>query len=115
MLELLMTSMAAGAIAYTVTRGSIFEEVRVWVRSHSDFLGKLLSCPYCFLHWVALLFTVLTPVSEVIVTGRHWAVDFITVWFATVAIGSVVTGLIGLSTLAVKFAAAGSSASTRKA
>ena len=48
-MELLLISLAVSATSVTVTRAAIFQ----WLRERTAW--KLLQCPYCFSHWLALL------------------------------------------------------------
>ncbi|MCB9500633.1 MAG: DUF1360 domain-containing protein [Deferribacteres bacterium] len=45
-------SFAVASISFTVTETKIFEPLRAWTNS-KKILGGLLSCGYCFGHWVA--------------------------------------------------------------
>ena len=56
--EVLLLSLVTASISYTVTETKLFRPVRERVREES-FLGRLLSCGYCFGHWVALVLVVI--------------------------------------------------------
>jgi len=51
-------SFVTAAISFTVTETKIFKPLRQWMKSKSIFLGDLLSCGYCFGHWVAFALTI---------------------------------------------------------
>lgn len=53
MLEVIYLSLVTASISFTVTETKIFMPLREWVRTKNSCLGKLLSCGYCFAHWVA--------------------------------------------------------------
>lgn len=45
---------ATSAISLTVTKSKIFSPLREWAKDESEFLDDLLSCPWCFSHWVSV-------------------------------------------------------------
>ncbi len=51
---ILYLSFAAASISFTVTESKLFLRVREWMKKKNTFFGELLSCGYCFGHWVAL-------------------------------------------------------------
>lgn len=53
MLPYLLAALATATITLTITRASLFQAPRVWVKRKIPFIGSLLSCTYCFSHWVA--------------------------------------------------------------
>lgn len=48
-------SFITASISFTVTETKIFKPVREWVKGKNAFLGELISCGYCFGHWVAFI------------------------------------------------------------
>ncbi|MGW8177511.1 MAG: DUF1360 domain-containing protein [bacterium] len=44
---------ACATMAMTLTKAVIFRGFREWVKTKSEFLGELFSCPYCTSHWIA--------------------------------------------------------------
>jgi hypothetical protein len=56
--QFVVLSAAVGVLALTVTTSGLFEPVRE--RVPSEFLKKLVSCPFCFSHWTAALIVLLT-------------------------------------------------------
>ncbi len=52
--SLVIYSLAVAVIVTTITRGSIFKEARERIKY--PWLKKLLNCPYCLAHWVAIPF-----------------------------------------------------------
>ena len=50
---LLLMALAVATIAQTVTKASVFMPVRVCVRRHCPWPGKLVTCSYCTSHWAA--------------------------------------------------------------
>ena len=53
MKQILYLSLATAAISFSVTEMKPFRPVREWVKRKNSFLGELLSCGYCFGHWIA--------------------------------------------------------------
>jgi hypothetical protein len=53
MLQVIYLSLVTASISFTVAETKLFTSIREWVAERSNFLGKLLSCGYCFGHWVA--------------------------------------------------------------
>ena len=54
MKEIIILSFAAASVSFTVTETNIFNPLRKWAEKQNGLLGKMLSCGYCFGHWVAL-------------------------------------------------------------
>jgi hypothetical protein len=62
MLEVMYLSMVVACISFTVTETQLFQAIRESSYSKSYFLGKVLSCGYCFGHWISfILTTIYTP------------------------------------------------------
>jgi len=51
---LAMVALACASVSMTVARSRLFARPRQWLTDRSAWLGKLVTCPYCFSHWVAL-------------------------------------------------------------
>ncbi len=49
----LYLSLVTASISFTVTETKLFLPFRDWVKERNSFLGELMSCGYCFGHWVA--------------------------------------------------------------
>lgn len=58
--ELILLSIATASISFTVTESKLFEPIRVYVKNKNKFFGELVSCGYCFGHWVAFFIVILT-------------------------------------------------------
>jgi len=56
--KLLFLALATYAASITVSKSLIFERFREWIATKNDFLYNLVSCPYCFSHWVAMFLVV---------------------------------------------------------
>jgi len=51
---LTLAALACASVSMTVARSRLFRPLREWLVRRSAWLGKLVTCPYCFSHWVAL-------------------------------------------------------------
>lgn len=51
--NVLFLSLITASISFTLTETKLFKPLREWAKEKSLFLGGLLSCGYCFGHWVA--------------------------------------------------------------
>ncbi len=53
--QFILLGICCGIISYTIAKGSIFGPLREWFIVRSLWLGKLVTCPLCLSHWVALV------------------------------------------------------------
>ena len=58
-MELVLSIIAAEAMTQLVCKAEIFDKLRDWLRSLSDFTNRLLECPYCVSVWMATFTTIL--------------------------------------------------------
>ena len=90
--ELAPVALAAAAAALTITKSSFFRPARLALHGRIHWaLFKLISCPYCALHWTAAFF--------VGATASHWthpygALGLVIAWLATVALGALLHSVI---------------------
>jgi len=85
--QLLIVSLAAASVSWTVTQEEIFREPREWFKkgseSSSSFLLRkffyVFTCEYCFSHWVSLFFLVLTGMQVGIDDWRGGVLAFFVV------------------------------------
>lgn len=54
MKAVLYLALVTASISFTVSEAKIFAPPREWLKKRSHFWGELVSCGYCFGHWVAL-------------------------------------------------------------
>src|SRR5208337_1909386 len=90
-LHLIFLSVACGAISMVITKGSILNGFHVWLGKRFTFMEKLLSCPWCFSHWVAL---VLVLIYRPIVVTAYLPVDYFISIMVMVALSSITAKLI---------------------
>lgn len=49
----MLLSLAVASISFTVTEAKLFTRLREWMKSKSNFFGKLFCCGYCLGHWIS--------------------------------------------------------------
>ncbi|WP_373323054.1 DUF1360 domain-containing protein [Desulforamulus aquiferis] len=90
-----MISMCISTISLTITKNKLFSPLRSLVRKRFNWLGTLLSCPYCISHWLAFFLVILfyhyTPV--IMVTDLVF-LDIIITIFATISLATIITGVM---------------------
>jgi len=92
-ISFLFLGLCCGTISYTITKGSIFGPLRVWVIERTYWLGKLMQCPYCMSHWVAILaMLVFQPKTTMI--GGNIVADYIATYFALTGLSAMASGCI---------------------
>lgn len=90
-LAILFLALAATSVTVTLSRAPIFNRPRNWVAGKSEFLKKLISCPYCLSHWVSFA---IVGLYRPTVLPVHPVVNYFMVSFAIVTVASMLTGLI---------------------
>ncbi|TWU31264.1 hypothetical protein S225a_22100 [Candidatus Brocadiaceae bacterium S225] len=73
MVNVFCLSLAASSISFTVTETKMFLPVRELVKRKNSLLGELISCGYCFGHWVAF---VLVAICQLKLFEQWWLLDF---------------------------------------
>lgn len=90
-LAILFLSLVTASLTVTLSRGKIFDVPRDWVARKSDFLGRLLSCPYCLSHWVAFA---IVGVYRPQALSAQPVVNFFAVSFAVVTLAALLIGAV---------------------
>jgi hypothetical protein len=90
--SLVVLALAVSAACNTVTQAVIFAPVRKWVRRRNAWLGEVISCPYCFSHWVAAL--AIAAYRPVLVHSGFHFLDLVVSWLALIALSAFGSGLI---------------------
>ncbi|MEO5511749.1 MAG: hypothetical protein ABIS27_14050 [Longimicrobiales bacterium] len=94
--ELFLLAIPVASVAWTVTHEEIFREPREWcVRQSRDSRGLLVrkffylfTCEYCFSHYVAAAFLVLTRFTLIMPGWRGYVIaEFALVWVANFYMG----------------------------
>jgi hypothetical protein len=57
---LILWTLIAYGFTTIVVWGSIFENVRQWIKSKSNFFGSLISCVLCTSTWVGFILSIMT-------------------------------------------------------
>lgn len=73
MKDVAMLSIVTASISFTVTETKLFMPVREWVKKRNAFLGELLSCGYCFSHWIAFA---LVAIYRTRLFESWWLLDY---------------------------------------
>jgi hypothetical protein len=101
-ITILALALANGAIALTVTKSKFFAWLRAWLSIQTSRPGKfaygLLSCPYCFSHWLGIVAVIvwrprLTFVPDYGVSYL-WIADYVVTTFVVIALSALVAGCI---------------------
>lgn len=96
-LTVLFLGIAAGFISLAVTKSKIFEPFRDFFFYRSEkstvmkFLYDLVTCPYCFSHWVTVVMVCIWK-PRLVNCGYLW-VDLGVSWFVMVAVASYAWGI----------------------
>ena len=90
-ISFLLLGLCCATVSYTLTRGSIFADLRMWTIRKSYWLGKLVQCPYCMSHWVALGAMIIFQPK--MIGGSTWA-DYISTGFALTGLSALGAGSI---------------------
>ncbi len=72
--KVICLSFVTASISFTVTETKIFKPLREWTKSKNVFLGELVSCGYCFGHWVAF---VLVAIYQPKFFELWWILDYL--------------------------------------
>jgi hypothetical protein len=80
LIHLLPFAIAIAAVSMTVTKATLFKGMRERLKP-IPFFGGLVSCPYCFSHWMSALVTLVFSLK---LTSAHPALDFLLVTFVLV-------------------------------
>ena len=91
LLSFLFLGLCCGTISYTITKGSIFGPLRVWLIERTYWLGKLVQCPYCMSHWAAILAMLVFQPKMI---GGNVVADYIATGFALTGLSALVAGCI---------------------
>lgn len=94
MTHLIFVAAVTMGISQTVSKERIFAPLRARLGGKDSWVGYLVSCPYCFSHWVAFA---LVPATETypIVVRHSWgfAADLLT-WFLSSILVQVVASFL---------------------
>jgi len=90
--DLFTYAFAVASISLTVTRSKIFERPRVRIQEKFKWVGELISCPYCFSHWVSLILVIMYRPSFL---PHVWMpLDITITAFIIVGMGAIIIGVV---------------------
>lgn len=88
-IQILLISLAISSISYTISRTEIFKPLRKFICNKFNWLGKLISCPYCLSHWVSFIIT--------IYIYKYISLEVIILSFSMIALSAIWIGMISRS------------------
>jgi hypothetical protein len=93
LMQIVVLAFVVSPISLTVTKTAVFKPFREFIKSHSVWLGKLFSCPYCFSHWTS--FAVVAVFQPVAVScGFFPLIDYAVSAFVMVSIANLLSALL---------------------
>lgn len=103
--HLVYLSVACGAISLLLTKSSVLNPVHDWLGKNAPFVGKMLSCPWCTSHWVAL--ALVLAYDPLAITAYDHASYQLVSWFRFVVVpldyAVAVMVMVALSTVTMRF------------
>lgn len=84
--------LAIAAISLTVTKANVSRPLRDRMALRSKWLGELVSCPFCFSHWLA--FAAVAAYRQPLVSSGFLVLDLFVTAMAMVAASALVVGAI---------------------
>jgi multisubunit Na+/H+ antiporter MnhG subunit len=94
-LTTVILAIAVAAVSMTIGRAKVSEGFRSWADNKSAWLGKLVNCPYCISHWIALV--AVAWYRPRVITSGFIVFDWFVSLFVIVALASLVSGMIKLA------------------
>lgn len=88
----IVLAFAVSAISMTISKTKVFRPVRQWIQARSQWLGELVNCPYCTIHWVA--FAAVALYRPIVVVSGLRVLDLFVSAFVVIAVASIVSGWI---------------------
>lgn len=85
MIQIIWLGLAVATVATTVCQSKLFKPIRTLIAAHSEFFGELISCPYCFAHWVSVAAVQIAPPENI-----PWVFS----WLAVTAIAALTNAAI---------------------
>ena len=61
------------SVSFTVTETKLFLPIREWIKAKNSYFGELISCGYCFGHWLAFA---LVAVYRSKLSESWWLLDY---------------------------------------
>lgn len=71
--KVICLSFITASISFTITETKIFLPIREWVKKRNASFGELLSCGYCFGHWIAFI---LVSIYQPSLFELWWLLDY---------------------------------------
>lgn len=90
--SIIILSLAVSSVSLTMTKAKLTKPLRNFVRSRSEWLGELFSCPYCFSHWVS--FGAVAAARPVVTSTGLLLADLLISAFAVISLAALTSGLV---------------------
>lgn len=93
--KIVFLALAVSAFSLTVTRAKVTGSFRDRMAKKNKFFGDLVSCPYCFSHWVAAVGVILwQPRTTEIALWPWllWPLDYVLSAFVIIGIAALISG-----------------------
>ncbi len=84
---------ATASIATTISHAGVFESLRERIEDRSEWLGRLIRCPYCTGHWVAFALTAVFH-QEVRLFPSAGLWQYIPAAFVTITVASFISAAL---------------------
>lgn len=91
--NVIILSFVTASVSFTIAETKLFLPARNWVKTKNSFLGELISCGYCFGHWVAFA---LTAMYKPRLLESWWLLDYILTAFVIAWLAAVQWALMCL-------------------
>lgn len=88
---LLIIALATSSISMTISKATIFEATRDWIKTKNAWISDLVHCPYCTSHWVGFAFVVYIQPE---ILPQKTLLNIVLSTFVVVTLSSVFSGLI---------------------
>ena len=92
--QLLFVSAVTMGLSHTVTKEKIFAPLREKLGGDETWAGYLVSCPYCFSHWVAFVLVPITGLYYVHIPWDWWIADEVASWFLSAILVTVIAAFL---------------------
>jgi len=89
--QVAVLAVAASAISATISRAKVFASTRRCIALHNRWLGELVSCHYCMVHWVCAGFTV---IYRPVIMQVFFPIDLFVSLFVMVGFAAIISGVI---------------------
>ncbi len=94
-IQLIIISLAIASISYTISHSELFKPIRFFLCKNINWLGKLISCPYCLSHWIS--FGLMVYIYKMSIWSALGSLDVFIMTFAAITLSAIWIGMISRS------------------